>query len=135
MLTLLGDQHAGRKGCWVDFFGKPASTHKAVSLFTLAYNAPTLVIGVQRSASEALRYRVYAADNIDPGDPAFDRGTTTLMTEWFTRGIERVILRDPGQYWWVHRRWKGEPPLGAALIGRPRERRRPHPARGAAGGG
>ena len=47
-LTLLGDQSAGARGCWVDFFGKKASTHKAVSLFTLGYNAPTLVVGVQR---------------------------------------------------------------------------------------
>src|SRR5436189_1298246 len=40
ILTLLGDQHAGQRQCWVNFFGKPASTHKAVSVFSLGNQAP-----------------------------------------------------------------------------------------------
>lgn len=110
ILTLLGDQHAGPKGCWVDFFGKPASTHKAVSLFTLSYEAPTVVVGVQRRGERALHYRITGVDRIDPKEEGFDYGTTTLLTEWFTRRLEEVIRREPAQYWWVHRRWKGEPP-------------------------
>ena len=35
-LVFLADQHAGPKGCWVDFFGRPASTHKAIGLFSLS---------------------------------------------------------------------------------------------------
>ncbi|MEQ8846838.1 lysophospholipid acyltransferase family protein [Botrimarina sp.] len=112
VLTLLGDQYAGRKGCWVDFFGKPASTHKAVSLFTLTYRAPTVVVGVQRLGGAALRYRVSGVDSVDPRSADFQLGATPLMTEWFTRRIEDVIRREPSQYWWVHRRWKGAP--GAA---------------------
>jgi Kdo2-lipid IVA lauroyltransferase/acyltransferase len=109
VVTLLGDQAAGPKGCWVDFFGKPASTHKAVSLFTLSYDAPTLVIGVRRR-ERALDYVVGPEDAIDPREPGFALGTTPLLTEWFTRALERCIRRNPEQYWWVHRRWKGEPP-------------------------
>lgn len=110
VLTLLGDQHAGPKGCWVDFFGKPASTHKAVSLFTLSYEAPTVVVGVQRRGETALGYRISGIDAIDPRADGFALGTTPLLTEWFTRRLEEVIRREPAQYWWVHRRWKGEPP-------------------------
>lgn len=109
VLTLLGDQHAGRKGCWVDFFGKPASTHKAVSLFTLTFQAPTVVVGVQRRGQAALRYRVSGVDAVDPRADDFQFGTTPLLTEWFTRRLEGVIRHDPSQYWWVHRRWKGRP--------------------------
>ncbi|MEN0111452.1 MAG: lysophospholipid acyltransferase family protein [Planctomycetota bacterium] len=110
VLTLLGDQHAGPKGCWVDFFGKPASTHKAVSLFTLSYRAPTVVIGVRRVGDTALDYRITAVDAIDPNADGFAFGTTPLLTEWFTRRLEAIIREAPSQYWWVHRRWKGEPP-------------------------
>ncbi|QDT69151.1 Lipid A biosynthesis lauroyl acyltransferase [Planctomycetes bacterium MalM25] len=110
VLTLLGDQHAGPKGCWIDFFGKPASTHKAVSLFTLSYDAPTVVVGVRRQGEAALRYRVAGVDAVDPTDADFPYGTIPLLTEWFTRRLEEVIREEPSQYWWVHRRWKGEPP-------------------------
>ena len=108
-LTLLGDQAAGRRGCWIDFFGRPASTHKAVSLFTLTYEAPTVVIGVRR-LGEPLRYETEAIANIDPKAGDFQLGTTTLLTEWFTHGLEEIIRKAPEQYWWVHNRWKGEPP-------------------------
>lgn len=110
VLTLLGDQFAGYRGCWVDFFGKPASTHKAVSLFSLSYKAPTAVVGVQRLGDSALKYRISGVDAIRPTDDDFELGTTTLFTEWFTGRLEEVIRREPSQYWWVHRRWKGEPP-------------------------
>lgn len=109
VLTLLGDQHAGPKGCWVDFFGKPASTHKAVSLFTLSYDAPTVVVGVQRRGEHALRYRITGVDAVDPRDDSFELGSTPLLTKWFTGRLEEVIRREPSQYWWVHRRWKGDP--------------------------
>ena len=36
-MAFLADQYAGEKGCWVQFFGRPASAHKAIAL--LAYLA------------------------------------------------------------------------------------------------
>ena len=40
ILSLLADQYAGEKGCWVEFMGRPASCHKAVALFTITSGAP-----------------------------------------------------------------------------------------------
>ena len=45
-MTFLADQYAGPKGCWVEFFGRPASAHKAIALLALDNNAP--VVGVAR---------------------------------------------------------------------------------------
>ncbi len=108
-LTLLGDQSAGPKGCWVNFFGRPASTHKAVSLFTLTYSAPTITIGVYRAESP-LKYQISATSLLDPNADDYSPQTTTQVTEWFTGELEEIIRNGPEQYWWVHRRWKGEPP-------------------------
>ncbi len=52
-LALLADQHAGGKGCWVDFFGHPTSCHKALALFVLSAKAPMIVNYTRRSGSAA----------------------------------------------------------------------------------
>ncbi|MEM6656166.1 MAG: lipid A biosynthesis acyltransferase [Planctomycetota bacterium] len=109
ILALLGDQAAGGKACWVRFFGRPASTHKAVSLFTLGYAAPTLVMSTRR-AGAPLRYEVEVAGVTDPESDGFEFGDPTTLTQWFADGLERLIRVAPEQYWWVHRRWKGTPP-------------------------
>lgn len=108
-LTLLGDQAAGDKACWVNFFGKPASTHKAVALFTLGYEAPTMVTATRRIGGP-LEFEVELADQVDPLAEGFALGSVPALTEWYTGQLERMILRAPEQYWWVHRRWKGTPP-------------------------
>jgi len=108
-LALLGDQHAGRGACWVDFFGKPASTHKAVSVFTLGSLAPTAVSVALRRRGKPLVIDMKVADIVDPLDNNFEYGSIPLLTEWYTRHLEALIRSAPEQYWWVHRRWKGEP--------------------------
>jgi KDO2-lipid IV(A) lauroyltransferase len=118
-LVLLGDQYAGDSACWVDFFGKPASTHKAVAVFTLSGRAPTAIGGVYR-AGGPMQFEMRVADVVDPDDAGFSLGTIPLLTQWYTARLESLIRAAPDQYWWVHRRWKGAPAR--------RGRRAPHPA-------
>ncbi|MCA9230853.1 MAG: hypothetical protein KDA57_09390 [Planctomycetales bacterium] len=107
-ISLLGDQHAGANGCWVDFFGRPASTHKAVAVFTLSGKAPTAVCASLRG-DRPLYMEMHVADIVDPSAEDFCLGTIPLLTEWYTRQLEGLIRQAPQQYWWVHRRWKGQP--------------------------
>jgi KDO2-lipid IV(A) lauroyltransferase len=108
ILTLLGDQAAGQRQCWVNFFGKPASTHKAVSVFSLGNDAPTMV-SYARRVGKPLHYEVGPVAICDPRDPKFEYGTVPLLAQWYTDHLEQLVRQSPGQYWWVHRRWKGEP--------------------------
>ena len=105
-LGLLGDQDAGRRGCWVDFFGKPASTHKAVALFTLSGQVPTVVCASIRTAP--MHFEMHVSDVIDPLESGFQYGSVPLVAEWYTRCLETLIRMAPEQYWWVHRRWKAK---------------------------
>ncbi len=107
-LVLLGDQFAGPKGCWVEFFGRPASTHKAVSVFTLGSAAPTAVTAAVRREGP-LTIEMQVADIIDPQQEDFSLHTIPLLTTWYTQHLEDLIRTAPEQYWWVHRRWKGHP--------------------------
>lgn len=106
-LGLLGDQDAGPSGCWVDFFGKPASTHKGVALFTLSGEAPTAVCATLRKGP--LHFEIHSSEVIDPLAKDFRYSTIPEITEWYTSRLESLIQRAPEQYWWVHRRWKGRP--------------------------
>jgi Kdo2-lipid IVA lauroyltransferase/acyltransferase len=109
---VLGDQAAGIKGCWVDFFGRPASAHKAVALFSLANNAP-LAVGYARRRDKPLHYEMALGAIFDPRvAPAEQRGLVEL-SQWFTSHLEQFVREAPEQYWWVHRRWKGQPPARA----------------------
>jgi KDO2-lipid IV(A) lauroyltransferase len=108
ILTLLGDQSAGKKGCWVEFFGRPASTHKAVSLFSLGSGAPTMV-SYARRIGEPLHYEVGPQATCDPLDPDFAYRSVPLLAQWYTDELENLVRKSPEQYWWLHRRWKGQP--------------------------
>ena len=107
-LSLLGDQHAGVNGCWVDFLGRPASCHKAVALFTLTTGAPQLVCYLRR-LNEPMKFEVGVVDVADPLTWNTDLAGVKPLTQWYNERLAEVIHADPEQYWWVHRRWKGEP--------------------------
>jgi KDO2-lipid IV(A) lauroyltransferase len=103
-LVVLGDQAAGRKGVWVDFFGRPASTHKAIALFSLGYEAPLMVTYTKR-LGRPLTFEMGCEGIADPKRDACCEGVRELTT-WYTNRLEDAVRPDPEQYWWLHRRWK-----------------------------
>jgi Kdo2-lipid IVA lauroyltransferase/acyltransferase len=112
IIATLGDQDAGPKGMFVDFFHRPASTHKAVALLSLQHDAPLVVLGVPRIA-EPMKFDLEVEDVIDPRDYAESDGSAVrAITERFTRALEGLVRRHPEQYFWLHRRWKHQPPPG-----------------------
>jgi KDO2-lipid IV(A) lauroyltransferase len=108
-LSLLGDQHAGDKGCWVDFLGRPASCHKAVAVFTLTSGAPELVCYVRR-LGKPMQFEIGVVGVADPQTWDDRLSGVKPLTRWYNQRIEEMVLAAPEQYWWVHRRWKGQPP-------------------------
>jgi KDO2-lipid IV(A) lauroyltransferase len=111
IIATLGDQDAGPKGMFVDFFRRPASTHKAVALLAMQHDAPMIVLGVPRIGTP-MRFAIDVEEVIDPRDYAGRRpDAVRALTERFTRAIERLVRRHPEQYFWLHRRWKHQPPI------------------------
>lgn len=108
VIATLADQDAGPRGLFVDFFGRPASTHKAIALMALEYRVPLLVIGV-RKVGEPLRYCVELGDLIRPEEYDNDPNAVRAITQRFTAGLEKLVARAPEQYFWLHNRWKHEP--------------------------
>jgi len=109
VIGLLGDQAAGPKGCWVDFFGRPASVHKAIGVFALSSSAPMLVCSATRRR-RLFDYDLRLEGVADPLQGGPESADLRAISQWYTTLLERTIRRAPSQYWWLHRRWRGDPP-------------------------
>ena len=98
ILGLVSDQDARGRGIFVDFFNKPASTHKGAALFHLNTNA-SLIFGicVQKNIG---KYRV----EFIPINPK--KKSIEYITQLYTTIIEQSIKKYPEQYFWFHNRWK-----------------------------
>ena len=103
------DQHARPPdGIEVDFFGHPAWTFKSLAIIALATGAPVLPATSWREAdgNHVLRFE-------DPMAPIECENTSEAIrrnTRAYNAVLERVILRRPEQWYWVHRRWKSVAP-------------------------
>jgi KDO2-lipid IV(A) lauroyltransferase len=108
ILALLGDQHAGRKGCIVDFLGRPASCHKALALFALLNRAPLLVATCTR-LERPFHFRMQMDAILQPADNPPEYDSVEDLTQWYNDVLARRIRQQPEQYWWLHDRWKEVP--------------------------
>ena len=104
----VADQNAGSKGVFVDFFGRKASTYKSIALLAMQYNVP-VVIGYARRVNDEFKFVVGAQDVIYPADWKEQNDPLRYITQRYTKALEDLVRADPGQYWWVHRRWKTRP--------------------------
>jgi KDO2-lipid IV(A) lauroyltransferase len=114
-IAMLSDQDAGQRGMFVDFFGRPASTFKSIALLALEYNAALVVVGVPK-VGEPMRYQVVSEEVILPEDYADRPDAAKAITQRYTAALERLVRRAPGQYFWLHRRWKHQPPVRKAKM-------------------
>ena len=111
VLTILADQHAGPKGCWVDFMGVPASCHKALALFSLSTDAPMHAGYTRRIGSEPMQFESSCTAVADPQcDPGGHCSDVKSLTHWYNEQLTIAVTRSVEQYWWLHRRWRTPPP-------------------------
>jgi KDO2-lipid IV(A) lauroyltransferase len=102
------DQHARPPdGIAVDFFGEPAWTFKSLAIIALATGAPVLPASSWREADghHVLRFE----DPMAPIECENAGEAIRRNTRAYNAALERIILRRPEQWYWVHRRWKTVP--------------------------
>jgi KDO2-lipid IV(A) lauroyltransferase len=105
IIVFVFDQHAGSKdGIPVEFFGHPAGTLKSLAILALATGAPVLPASSWRAPDgrHVLRFE-------EPVPLIECEDTTEAIrrnTRAYNQALERLVLRHPEQYFWLHRRWK-----------------------------
>lgn len=116
-LGMLVDQAQKSGGVLVDFFGQKASTLRTVAILHRRTGAP-IVPGYIRRERGGLRHTIF----IDR--PIVWKRTPSLeddvrgITQAFTSCLEGYVRDVPGQWLWLHRRWRTERPkrrVGALL--------------------
>jgi KDO2-lipid IV(A) lauroyltransferase len=107
-IAILGDETAGYRGVFVDFFGRPASTAKAPALLSLMTGSPVVLgAAVRRSQDDKLvvRLAVFEPARYDGVGPA----AVAKLTREIVRTYEQWVRDDPLQWRWIHWRWKHRP--------------------------
>ena len=107
-LAFIADQDAGRKGIFVDFFGRPASTYKSIGLLAMGTRCP-IVVGYARRRGNGFAYDVGVERIIYPAEWEAQADPLRWITQTYTSAIEAFVRAAPAQYLWIHRRWKSKP--------------------------
>ena len=108
VLGFILDQNMIRaEGIFVDFFGKQACTSPGLAFMAAHAQVPVVPAFMLRDPDGTHRIQVLPAL-----DPPADREPATIheATQRYTAIIEGVIRQHPGQWIWMHRRWRTTPP-------------------------
>jgi KDO2-lipid IV(A) lauroyltransferase len=107
-VALLADQDAGPLGKFVDFLGRPSSTHQGVAAFVLKTGAP-LVFGVSvREPRGVHRIHVHML-TFDHLNGITDENIQEV-TQAHASLLESYIRKYPDHWFWMHKRWKTQQP-------------------------
>lgn len=103
ILIIQVDQDARHHGVYVDFFGRPASTHRSPALLSLKYGTPIVVANIFRD--NGLHHCVLS-DPILPETFRTHADPVQALTQAFTTNFEGCVRAHPEQWFWLHDRWK-----------------------------
>lgn len=103
-LGLLSDQHGGREGIKVPFFGQETSTVQGAAVFAYVTGSP--IIPIQSCRLRPFRFKIMAEPPIK-WEKGKDRDSTIRdITALVNEELEKMIRRAPGQWLWQHRRFR-----------------------------
>jgi lauroyl/myristoyl acyltransferase len=104
LFGILSDQHAGKRGLWIPFFGRHCSTTAAPAIYALRFKAKLFVGTCYRT--RLAQWCLELSEPIPTHHPdGSARSAEEIMTE-VNRHLETSVRRDPANWFWVHRRWK-----------------------------
>jgi KDO2-lipid IV(A) lauroyltransferase len=104
-IVFVFDQHAGKKdGVIVDFFGHPAGTFKSLAILALSTGLDVIPASSWREpdGTHVLRFE----EPLPLIECEDTNEAIRLNTRAYNAALERMVLRHPEQWIWMHRRWK-----------------------------
>jgi KDO2-lipid IV(A) lauroyltransferase len=94
---------------FIDFFGVPAATNFLVAKFALRTNTPIIPFFAPWSEEKG-KYLLTVETPVSFERTDDEDENVRRLTAGITQRIENQIRRYPGQWLWIHKRWKTRPP-------------------------
>lgn len=106
ILGLQIDQHGGDHGLRLPFLGHDCSTNPSPAVFALRYNCELYAAVCYRIG--LAKWRLELGEQIPTHENGQPRPVEAIMRD-VLRLQEAAVLRDPANWFWVHKRWKPAP--------------------------
>jgi KDO2-lipid IV(A) lauroyltransferase len=100
---MLVDQRFGR-GPRVPFFGRPAASNPLIARLARRFDCP--VHGARAIRLPGGRFRLELTESVTLPRDASGRVDVAAATALMNRIIEGWVREYPGQWLWMHRRWR-----------------------------
>jgi KDO2-lipid IV(A) lauroyltransferase len=107
IVGIVGDQDFGRRGIFVNFFNKPASTAVGPAVLHLRTKSPLIMcISIRKDIG---KFDYYFERIPDVNSNEINEETIYTITQIHTSILEKWIRKYPEQWLWTHRRWMTKP--------------------------
>ena len=104
IIAILGDQREKRsKGVYVDFFGESVPTTRGITTIGMKTGTPVLPVYFVRKGF--LRYVIRCNEPIEMERKGNIEELVSKNTRKINAFLESIILENPDEWFWVHRRW------------------------------
>ena len=104
VVAMLADQSGPEEGVFIDYFGRPTSTHVGPAVFCLRTGAPVVMTYAVRRLDGRfdVMFEEVQTDQLSGTD---DEKIRTI-TERHVKMLEKYVRMYPDQWLWMHKRWK-----------------------------
>lgn len=104
IIAILGDQREKRsKGVYVDFFGESVPTTRGITMIGMKTGAPVLPVYFVRKGF--LKYVIRCNKPLEMERKGNIEELIRHNTRKINAFLESIILENPDEWFWVHRRW------------------------------
>lgn len=104
---ILSDQDAGRRGEFVNFLGRIASTPKGAAYFSLRSGSPIFPVFIIRQHGPY--HTIMVEDDISVLPSGDIKKDIHEILQRFADVLAKYVERYPSQWLWLHKRWKSTP--------------------------
>lgn len=106
IVGILADQDAGKKGTFVNFFGRPTSSHSGA--MEIAKRTDSIVLPNFIVRTGGPYHKVYLEEYIDFKDTKSPDDVKQNLQRYMSL-LEKYVRQYPDQWLWLHKRWKSTP--------------------------